>query len=344
MRVLRRDPLTGTIKLRVENPDDLWHLYNLVAPGDLVRASTHRREEPRADRIRPERGERRRVTLGVRVDKVEFQEFSDRLRLGGVIEEGPQDMGSHHTFSIGMGDEVAIVKTWRPHELRRIEDAVAATERPLVSFLALDDEEAVLAQLRQYGVRELATIRAAGGGKQYGTGRPKDAYFAEIYAALKQAELGEALLVLGPGFEKESLAAYVRARDPALAHKIQVRGTGQSGMTGIQEALKSGLGSKVFEESRVAVETRAIEALFSEIAKEGSYAYGPDHLRRAVDAGAVNTLLVTEEAVRDPAVEGLMQRTEAARGKVLIVSTHHEAGKRLASLGGVAALLRYPMD
>src|SRR3989475_2964607 len=62
MRVLHRDPKTGEIKVRVENADDLWHLHNLVLPGDLVRASTYRREEVKTDKVRPERGEKVRVT------------------------------------------------------------------------------------------------------------------------------------------------------------------------------------------------------------------------------------------------------------------------------------------
>ena len=37
MRVLHKDPNTGEIKVRVENADDLWHLHNLVLPGDHVR-------------------------------------------------------------------------------------------------------------------------------------------------------------------------------------------------------------------------------------------------------------------------------------------------------------------
>ena len=96
MRVLHRDPKTGEIKMRVENPDDLWHLHNLLLPGDLVRASTTRREEVKSDKVRPERGEKVRVTLTIRVEGVEFQAFSDRLRITGVIEEGPQDLGRHH--------------------------------------------------------------------------------------------------------------------------------------------------------------------------------------------------------------------------------------------------------
>ena len=104
MRVLHRDPKTGEIKMRVENPDDLWHLHNLLLPGDLVRASTTRREEVKSDKVRPERGEKVRVTLTIRVEGVEFQAFSDRLRITGVIVDGPQDLGRHHTLNIGVED------------------------------------------------------------------------------------------------------------------------------------------------------------------------------------------------------------------------------------------------
>jgi protein pelota len=32
---------------------------------------------------------------------------------------------------------------------------------------------------------------------------------------------------------------------------------------------------------------------------------------------------------------------ESSRGKVMVVSEHHEAGKKLEALGGIAALLRF---
>src|SRR5438445_1418103 len=205
MRVLHKDPATGEIKVRVENADDLWHLHNLVLPGDHVRASTYRRQEVKTDKVRPERGEKVRVTLTIRVESVEFQAFADRLRITGVIVEGPQDLGRHHTLNVAVDDVVSIIKTWRSHELRRIDEAVAAAQKPLVAFLSLDDEEALLAQLRQYGVRELATIRAPGHGKMFPSGDTKSAYFDEILAKLRTTEIGEALVLVGPGFTRDAL-------------------------------------------------------------------------------------------------------------------------------------------
>ncbi|HKW42729.1 MAG TPA: mRNA surveillance protein pelota [Thermoplasmata archaeon] len=343
MRVLHRDPKTGEIKVRVENADDLWHLHNLVQPGDLVRASTYRREDVKSDKVRPERGEKVRVTLTIRVEGVEFQPFSDRLRVTGVIVEGPQDLGRHHTLNLAVEDVLSIIKTWKAHELRRIDEAVAAAQKPLVAFVSLDDEEALLAQLRQYGVRELATIRAPSHGKMFPTGDTQTEFFKEIGAKLRSMEIGEALVVVGPGFTRDSFLEYLKAHEPALAGKVHVHGTAHAGMQGIQEALRAGVGAKVFGESRVGYETQLVEKLLEAIATNEPCAYGIAEVGEAVDAGAVETLLVGDAVVREPNVEELMRAVESARGSVVLVSRHHEAGKKLEALGGIAALLRFPI-
>ena len=341
MRVLHRDPKTGEIKLRVENPDDLWHLHNLLLPGDLVRASTTRREEVKSDKVRPERGEKVRVTLTIRVEGVEFQAFSDRLRITGVIVEGPQDLGRHHTLNLGVEDVLSIIKTWKVHELHRIDEAVAAAQKPLVAFLALDDEEALIAQLRQYGVRELASIRAPGHGKMFPSGDARSVFLEDILNSLRTTEIGEALVVVGPGFTREAFVEFLKARDPVLAAKVHMHGTAHAGMQGIQEALKAGVGAKVFGESRVGYETALVEKLLEALATDRPNAYGPAEVQEAADAGAIETLLVSDAVVRNPGIEDVMRTVESARGTVVLVSRHHEAGQKLEALGGIAALLRF---
>ena len=344
MRVLHQDPREGEIRLKVQTADDLWHLHNLIEPGDLVRAFTYRREEAATDKLRPERGEKIRVKLGIRVGQTEYQDFSDRLRITGVIVEGPQDLGRHHTLNLGVGDDITLVKeTWRDHHLRRIKEAVEATERPQVTVLSIDDEEALIAEVRQMGVREVAVIRAEPHGKMFPGADTRAAYFTEILSKLVAMEIGSALLIVGPGFQREGFAKSVREKDQELAAKIRSHGTSQAGMAGIQEAMKAGLGAKVLEETRVAQETRLVEKLLEEIAKGGLYAYGPDEVRTAVEAGAVEALLVTDRKVKDLAVEDLMHKVEAARGRVVIVSSRHEAGKKLEGLGGLGGLLRFPI-
>ena len=82
MKVIFKDLKHGEIKLVPENLDDIWHLYNIVDEGDLVRAVTFRTvEEGKDDKIRSKKSDKKRMKLGITVEEVKFHEFSDRLRI-----------------------------------------------------------------------------------------------------------------------------------------------------------------------------------------------------------------------------------------------------------------------
>lgn len=345
MQVKHRDLKSGAIKLKVQTLDDLWHLYNVIELGDLVFALTERREETRADAIRAERGEKKKMKLGVRIEKIEFHEFSDWLRLHGVIEEGKQDIGSYHTLNISVDDDLTIQKDWRPHHLDMLVEAEKSTSRPLITFLAIDDDEATIAHLREYGIKHVATIRSPRSGKFYATkGVKEEDYFVEVIQALK-VDLSEGeLVIIGPGFAKERIMAYGRDKHPKIFERCHIESTGQCGMAAVNEILKKGVGSKILEDSRVALETQLVEKLLAEISKNGLYAYGVDETRQAVTAGAADTLLATTKKVRSRKYDDILEAAKNAGSKVVIISEVHDAGKSLDALGGIGALLRYKMN
>lgn len=345
MKILHQDSRTNEIKLLPESIDDLWHLYNLLDVGDIVIATTYRRKEDKGDKLRPERTEKVRMRLGIDVKKVEFHESEDRLRILGSIESGPQDIGQHHTLMIGPGDDVAIVKPgWRDVHFDRIRRAVEASDRPRAIFVAIEDTEAVIAAARDYGLKEMATITRNPDGKMYDSKPSEDEFLDDIVNKISSSLTNQPLVILGPGFTKEALARKVRERIPETSDQIVVLSTGQAGMAGIHEAMKRGLGGKAVEESRVARETQAVESLFAAIGADGMYSYGKPSVTTAADAGAVELLLVSDSLLRDVEVEDLLKTVERARGEFMIISSLHEAGRRLESLGGVAALLRYRME
>jgi protein pelota len=63
-----------------------------------------------------------------------------------------------------------------------------------------------------------------------------------------------------------------------------------------------------------------------------------------VRAGAAETVLVSDDVVREGPMVSLLQEAENLGSRVLVVSTSHDMGERLSRLGGVAALHRYPYD
>jgi len=342
LKIKRKDYSTGEISLKVQNLDDLWHLYNVVETGDLVFALTTRREETRADTLRAERGEKKKMRLGIRVEKTEFHEFADWLRVHGTIEEGPQDVGAYHTFNISLDDDLSIRKVWTRNQLDILDRAEKETEKALITLLAIDEEEATVAQLREYGVKKVASIQSGRSGKYFSVKVEKsNEYFDEIIQIIISGGETGPLIIIGPGFAKENISAYGRQKKPALFSECQVVSSGQSGMAAIQEILKKGVGSKILEDSRVGLETRLVEQLLAEIGKNGLYAYGTAEVERAVTAGAADVLLVTSNAARTRKFDRVMENAEASGAKVVIVSEHHDAGKKLESLGDIGAILRY---
>jgi protein pelota len=348
-RVIYKDLKHGKIKLAVETLDDLWHIQHLVEPGDIAMSSTWRREREARDKIRPERLEKRRVTISIHVESVEFHRHSNCLRLLGTIVAGP-DMGKHHSFSFEPGSRLAITKEWKPDHLERIRDAVRASQRPRVLLVALDDSSAEVALVRQYGLDGLGTISRPRAGKLYEVERDADEkkFFHKLAEAINDIISREGVqtaIVAGPGFTKNAFAAFLREKFQELAPRIKLDDVSSGGRAGLYEIVRRGLVERVSRDDHVSRETFAVEQLMTEIAKGGLATYGVAEVGRAASAGAIEKLLVADELLRSNRadVEEGLERTRKTRGKVIIVSTEHDGGKQLQSLGGIAALLRFKL-
>lgn len=343
MRILKRDPATGSMKILLETDEDMWHLYNVIETGDLLTASTTRREEKAADKIRAERAEKKRMTLGIRMEKIEFSDEDLRLRVLGTIESGPQDIGQHHTLVFEVGDDLTLTKEkWRETQLERLERAVNDSKKPRIVFVSLDQDDATVAVLRQFGLKEVVTIRSMRSGKQYEEKSKADNYHAEIISKVASiAEDNMPLVLLGPGFEKELLAeSFKRTNDPRFK-KIYVYHTGQSGMAGVNELIKAGMGADILRESAVGVEMESVERLMTEIGKDGLATYGPSEIRSAAESGAVETLLILDSKLREQNMDDIVKIVESQQGNMIVVSEQHDGGRELAALGGMGAILRY---
>jgi len=342
MRVLKKNLRgdEGEIALLPESLDDLWHLQHLVERGDLVFALSHRKVPAIADKARPEKMERKTVRLGIKVEDIEFHMYSNWLRLHGVIKSGI-DVGSYHTLNIEVGTDLSILKYhWRPDLLQRIEDAVAESNRPRVVLALVEEGEATIGVLRQFGVQTAAELRA-GSGKGDGEDH-RSVFFRDVAHAMDQAAGENALVILaGPGFAKEDLKKVIDYSYPELAKRITMDDATSIGRSGFQEVLRRGAVKTVLETSRIAQEAKLIEDLFREIATDGKAAYGQKEVQTAVNYGAVEHLLVLDELARRGRMDDIMREVTNARGKVVIFSSEFEPGERLHSLGGVAALLRF---
>ena len=347
MQILHKNHKLGMFKLFVDNDDDLWHLSNIIRPGDHVKGLTHRREEGSPDTIRSHKAEKKTMTLTIKCEKIEFVEFSNRLRVLGVITEGPQDHGCHHTLNVESGYRITIFKDlWKKHDLDTVKMSVENAKKPTVVFLAIEDDNAVIALLRQYGLEVVSDINGAVCGKLYKQkNRGKKEFYAEVSERLCQILNDDTpLVIIGPGFTKDEFYRKASNDHPDLFKSTYLKATGQAGVAGINEALKLGVKNLYATDARVLKETQVMDDLLTEIARDGNVTYGEKFIRRGLELAAVEMLLVTDRMVREGNGESLIDLARETGANVSIVSTAHEAGKRLEALGGTAAFLRFKID
>ena len=358
MKIFRIDLKKGFAKVMPESLDDLWHLYNIILEKDEVHARTTRQTKPDGQYARPTKAKRVSLNLGVQVEKLYWDRVLNRLRITGIVCKAPEKLsinGSRHTINLAVNKPVTIVKKqWQKHQFDRLKRSSRITTAPL-TIISMDDEEYCVAVLRQYGIEVKVGERIKLPGKFEAEKRTKakQLFFKRALNSLRAAwgPINSSIVVIGPGFIKDDFADYVNREAKDVASSIVgVKGVNSAGLSGIQESLRSGILSNVLQHVRVADEVNAMEEFLARLGKsKQDVTYGFSDVEKAINYGAVDKLLVADSTLRETtaekrrALEQLMKNVEDMRGEIMVLSTEHEAGIKLLSLGGVAALLRYPL-
>ena len=144
MRIADRHRVEGDrerITLVPESTDDLWHLSNVLEPGDEVGGDTHRRVKRDDEQLRDTGGEREHMYVTLEVEDVEFARFANRLRVSGVIVDCSREdqLGFHHTVNVEEHTELEVTKRWKPDQLQRLEEAEEARESPDVLIVTVEE-------------------------------------------------------------------------------------------------------------------------------------------------------------------------------------------------------------
>jgi protein pelota len=346
VRLIHEDRKTGLLKLRIETPSDLWRISRIIQPGDLVGASTTRRDPEAPEDAPAAQRDRRRVWLVVRTEAVEFHGFSKHVRVTGPIVEGPFDIGRHHTLDLEERADVTVQKaTVSASDRALLEEGMRREGEATILLAAVDWGESTIARARGRVVEPVADVNRTLAGKQYGGeqgDKDRKKYIEELVGLLvREGEAADAIVIAGPGFLKEAVAKSLTELSPRLASKLHLFTASAGGRIGVDELLRSGRASVVLASSVAAEEVALVERLMEAVAGGRRAAVGPSETREAGAAGAIQLLLVGDGKLRDPSVIPIVDEARTNRARVVVVRDEGDAGKRLASLGGVAALLRY---
>jgi len=343
MRVIKVDRKNSFLELVPESLDDLWHLERIIEKGDLVSGSSERKVKGEEGR----KAERIKVWVEVEAEKIEFHKPSSQLRVSGEMKSMKPieffEAKAHHTVEAMIGGRVKVKKKkLKNYQLERINKAVAAAKKPRMLLVVLDDEAADLAVVREYGFEHKLNLRSGRSGKQFKQEKEKESkYFAELLKKIKELNL-EKVIIAGPGFTKNEFRDYLEGKGEKMEAVIEA--TNSVGVTGLNELVKRGIIDKVVRETLLSEESRKVEEAMIQLSKGNELIeYGRKEVGKAIEAGAVKELLVSDEKLFEERgkAERLMERVEEMGGKVHLISSQHEAGKQLQGMGGLIALLRF---
>ncbi len=349
MRILKIDRKENVLEIVPDSLDDLWHLEKIIEKGDLVSGHTNRKIKGKN-----EGDEARRINLFLKlqVENVEFDKFFG-LRVNGIILEGhPEEFieqKAYHTLEIAVGEKIKIQKKeLKNYQIERLEKAKAASARNAVLILIMDDELALFSMLKDFGVEEKCVIQSKIQGKQFDESSAQEKkYFEDLLEKINEIKCEKAIIA-GPGFAKGNFQKFLQQNKPK--HKIEFffESTNSVGVTGLNELVKSNAIEKIVKEMEIVKESKLVEKVFEFLGKDSKLVvYGFNEVKKAVDFGAVETLIVTDKILSSEKrhdIENLMDLAEKSRGKVEIIAEQNDAGRKLQAIGGIAAILRYPLN
>jgi protein pelota len=353
MKILKKDLRHGEIFLEAEDLDDLWYLSQIIDAGDTVKSMTVRKIKLSDKEGTSTAAFKKTVLLTLEVEKLGFHEYADMLRISGKVSIGAEDIpsGSYHTLSIEPDTKLTIIKErWLNYQLDRLAEATKDKGSEIL-IVAFDRESAYFAILTKQGHKMLAELNGDMEKKTDAQATTTD-FYSEIIRLVgdyAQRYKVRSIVIASPAFWKEDL--FKKIDDKSLRSKITLATCNAVGKSAITEILKRPEIKNVLKGERNAWELELVEKILAEVSKNGLATYGLRDVRKAIEAGAAECLLITTELIGKKKQDGsfgeinrLMLASEAISAQTAIINSSNEAGKKLDGLGGIGVLLRYKYD
>lgn len=339
MKILKSGFNKGFVKIKVDINDDIWYLQNVIETGDMIEARTLRSLFLDREGKRVKIG-KKPMFLKVRVEKIELQKYANKLRLTGKIKEGPEEaqLGSYHTIEVDIGTVLTIYKKeWKNHQIDRLKKAQSRV--PEILIMVVDANQATYGLLKRSGVEIISEIRNPHS-RQEEEKLPE--FYKKVASEINKFSGVKKIILAGPGFAKEHVQKIIQEKYPDIKDKLIVDSVSSATESGINEILKKGTLEKVIKESEIVKESQIIQEFFTHLHKDdGLGVYGLEQIKEANNVGAVQTLLVSDEKIREDEIQRIAREVESKKGQVEIISRTHDLGEQFSRMGGLGAILRF---
>ncbi|KPI41166.1 Protein dom34 [Cyphellophora attinorum] len=387
-RKIERDG-TGFVTLCPEEPEDMWHAYNLIRPLDLLTAQAVRRIKDETSNTGSTRSQTVHMKLTIRVKSLDFDPQAGQLRVNGQTarENNFLQLGQYHTLDLELHRNFTLEKDpeagegWDSVAIQQLAEATDPTNGTEAVAIVMQEGLANICFITQHQTNLRQRIEHAVPRKRAGAGRSADhdkglqKFFNVIYETLmrqiltlleNKPDATFPILLASPGFTAAGFLKYLNEVGSTKGEKLLqdllrrkaflVIHSSSGHLHSLNEVLKSPEVLANMKNTKYAKETNLMDKFFELLRKDDGRAwYGPSEVERAVEKGAVGrgggALLISHSlfrsdqiAVRRRWVKLVDQVRDVEGGDVRILSADHESGRRLEGLGGIAAILTFPIE
>ena len=356
----------GFVRLMAEQPEDLWHAYHLVGVGDRVKATTLRKVV-KSSSTGSTTSSKVKLILTIEVKNITFDAEACTLHLAGINrQENPHvKLGAYHTLHIELQRAWTLEKDcWDTVVRDRLEEACDPVRTAETAVVVMETGLAHVCLISGHMTITRAKIETSIPKKRAGQSSHDKAirrFYNGVYEAVsKQIDfnLVKCVLVGSPGFVAADFVRFmnemaVRNNDRVLIEnrsKFVCCKASCGHKKAIAEMLAApGIASQLLE-TKAVEDVRAFEAFSKMLNDDPDRAqYSYPFVQRADELLAVDTLMVTDTLFKSCDVatrQRYVRLTESVKehgGKVRIFSSLHVSGEQLAMVGGIAAILRFPV-
>lgn len=317
--------------------------------------------------------ERVHTTLTIRVTKLDFDPQAEQLHVSGRVAEENKHvkLGSFHTLDLELQRNFTLEKAegWDSVALDTLKDAInqdakaqlwaVIMKEGLANICLVTDHQTILRNRI-----EMSLPRKRAGSSDHD--KVMQRFFRTTFDTLiRQIDLTDPkpLLLASPAFTASEFQRFIKEQAAAgtnkslhqLIPKITVAQSASGHLHSLSEVLSSPAVTSKLSDTKFARESMLVDRFFELMRKEDYRAwYGPRECETAVEQGAVGkgggVLLISNSLFRSQEIKvrkrwvKLVDEVKEQGGEVRVLSSMHESGKRLESLGGIAVILTYPIE
>ena len=347
---------SGRIKLLPQGKDDLWHLYNLINEGNVIKTRTVRKVTSESSSEDSKSTERKVLMLIIRVERVEYDPLGGFLRVVGknIGENDFVRIGQHHSTDVQLNTSISISKSrWDALDLNIVSESCDPNASADVAVVMLDESFAELFLISSHMYSLQVRLESGAKSKQsFGNEKKLQKFYERISSSVEQYFSSEKVKVILLASNTDACKILfdklksmpLKAIDKSKILQCKIKSTTRSSL---QDVFSDAAVLKRISNTKFAGEIKQVHDFLKKLEDDPSMVtYGYVSTKSACAHGAIQTLLVSDTIANSvfnrKKISALIDDVESFGGTYHKISVIHSEGQNLIKYTGLAAILRFP--